>query len=405
MIIVEYSRFITSKFSVQYYSVYESFDEVFRWDHLLYSSELFVEHCCPHEKFSDSCTCGATDIDLHSLLKTYGKSVSDIFSNEALPVPPYSLLYNTSEFWNSLIGFGRLSSTWTAESHKDARFTETSLSPTMTNVIYCRFKGVTLNKSEAPEVISRIFSTIFKTQSHAAQMRSSRKLKVNLKRRPVHLNAQITQKAVPAYPLSFEREENHSQKSEHHSIIRHYGEEGLKDISIPTPFFSDRLSDNESPFSSSSGINCPNDFFNEQALSDPPNLVACSNGESSSELRYYEDLNLGLSNGKASRNMQVNLSDPLHGHSINANLFVDPDCSPTRDANVDEKKLSKQERNRRNVRNFYKRRKVYLEQLEKNNELLKKECLQMRQQLALLFEEVKILKECHKEHPRSALDL
>lgn len=56
--------------------------------------------------------------------------------------------------------------------------------------------------------------------------------------------------------------------------------------------------------------------------------------------------------------MQVNLSDPLHGHSINANLFVDPDCSPTRDANVDEKKLSKQERNRRNVRNFYKRRKV-----------------------------------------------
>lgn len=77
-------------------------------------------------------------------------------------------------------------------------------------------------------------------------------------------------------------------------------EEGLKDISIPTPFFSDRLSDNESPFSSSSGINCPNDFFNEQALSDPPNLVACSNGESSSELRYYEDLNLGLSNGKAS---------------------------------------------------------------------------------------------------------
>lgn len=55
-------------------------------------------------------------------------------------------------------------------------------------------------------------------------MRSSRKLKVNLKRRPVHLNAQITQKAVPAYPLSFEREENHSQKSEHHSIIRHYAE-------------------------------------------------------------------------------------------------------------------------------------------------------------------------------------
>jgi len=48
---------------------------------------------------------------------------------------------------------------------------------------------------------------------------------------------------------------------------------------------------------------------------------------------------------------------------------------------------------------------AYVEELEKNNEMLKKECLQMREQLALLVEEVNLLKESRRQHSRTTLDL
>ncbi|GJQ09849.1 hypothetical protein GpartN1_g1640.t1 [Galdieria partita] len=406
LIVVEYSRFIAPKFSVQYYSIYESLDEVFRWDNLLYSSELFVEHCCPHEKFnSDSCSCAATDLDMHLVLEKYGRPISEIFSTAVLPVPPYETIYSASELWNSLIGFGRLNNTWTTESYTDTRFVRSSLSPTMTNVLYCRFKSVTLKKPEADQIISQALNAVFQRQSQAAIKRNNRKLKMDFKRRSGRQKGQTIQKSVPVYSQSAGHERRHSSK-EDDGLFRHYRDEGQGDFSTPVTFVSDHISDNELHFSSSSGISHPNDD-NGQILLDLPPLLSCSPVEDhNSKLSYYNTLRIGMSDdGDSKMKMQSSFSDAMKATAQNGYISTDRDCSPTRSDYIDGKKLSKKERNRRNVRNFYRRRKAYLEQLEKNNEILKTECLQMRQQLTLLFDEVKLLKDSYRHHPRSTVDL
>jgi len=405
LIVVEYSRFVAPKFTVQYYSIYESLDEVFRWDSLLFSSELFVEHCCPHEKFnSDSCTCVTPEIDVQLLLEKNGRSIADIFSNEVLPIPPYEALYGNAELWNNLIGFGRLNCSWTTDAYEDSRFVTTLFPPTFTTVSYCRFKGFTLKKPEADAFVAQIANSLLKDSSHSASNRRNRKEKMDLKRKVVHGIIRTVQTTVPTGSPSIGHNTN-SSGYEEDGFFRNYRDKGQRDYSMPAALVGDHVSDNDLGFSSASGMSHSNEDMNENMLSDLPPLITFSPLElESSALNYHETLNKGTPEENARGNMQGFFSDGGNRTlSSYASAVVNP-SSATCD-NGDQKKLSKQERNRRNVRNFYKRRKAYVEELEKNNEMLKKECLQMREQLALLVEEVNLLKESRRQHSRTTLDL
>ncbi|GJD08400.1 hypothetical protein Gasu2_27040 [Galdieria sulphuraria] len=259
-----------------------------------------------------------------------------------------------------------------------------------------------MKKPEADEVISEALNAIFQRQSQAAINRNNRKLKMDFKRRAGRQKGHIAQSSA-IYSLPIRHEAHHSLKDDD-NLFQHY-RDGQRDFSTLCTFVTDRISDSELHFSSSSGISHPHDD-SEQILSDLPPLPLCSPVEDhNSKRRYYDTLRTNGIYEDGEGKVESNFSDEIKTSLRNGYVSTDPDCPQKQYLDIDKKELSKKERNRRNVRNFYRRRKAYLEQLEKNNEILKTECLQMRQQLALLFEEVKLLKSSYGQHSRSTMDL
>eukprot|EP00871_Galdieria_phlegrea_P001486 jgi/Galph1/2338/GphlegSOOS_G993.1 len=399
LVVVEYNRYIAPKFSVYYYSIYDCQNYSFCGENLLHASELFVEHCCPHN-VSDGvvCACNRQEFDYTALFKKFGQSFGAIISQEPTTIVPFDDLNTRSNLYTDLLGFGRLNNVWEKKKFGRKKTGLLCSASETEDVVYCRFKCITIPRTDAESILAKVFHAFQErllSSSGKAGTQDFRDVhnvsRGTLSNPPVEsktLFGNPTQDSV-AFPQSklaglwMGRCENQTQPE---VMDRYFGskfenafhmeEQNTKREKLPSVVsFTRHRTSTEDSFP----------------------------GDSIHNLRHFEKNDIHLE--KILKNSSTSSSKSEENNALQGGPLsiqredwskkkrcTDSDCSKSSHRN-DSKTLTRQEKNRINVRNFYRRRKTYMIQLEQSNEQLKQECMEMKQQLSFLMEEVKKLKD------------